>query len=89
MVCHLTDHTIGLFLLDISLESARVVLNRLRWLIGNHRISFGGKADFSVTISLVYSEIPEARDEDLLAISEAKAAEIGPDERNAFVPLKG
>lgn len=43
---------LGVVLFNIPEESIRVVLNRLRWYVATHRIEFGGKEDFSVTISM-------------------------------------
>ncbi len=57
VVCQINDHTLAMFLVDISHDSARVVLNRLRWNIRNHRIAFGEKEDFSVTVSIAFGSV--------------------------------
>lgn len=87
VICGLTDHTIGLILLDISRESARMVLNRLRWNIRNHRIVFGGKSDFSVTVSISFDMLDEHRGDTLLERCEDSAAALEVDARNVLVEL--
>jgi diguanylate cyclase (GGDEF)-like protein len=57
IVCQLNNHTLAMFLVDINHDAARVVLNRLRWNIHNHRIAFGGKEDFSVTVSIAFGSV--------------------------------
>jgi diguanylate cyclase (GGDEF)-like protein len=57
VVCQLNDQTLALFLMNFSRESARVMLNRLRWLLRSHRIDFGGKSEFSVTVSIAFDII--------------------------------
>lgn len=87
-VFHLGDHLVGLVLMEISHDSARIVLNRLRWFIGSHRIAFGGKSDFSVTISVAFMPIlPEA--DDVLTRCLKMADAFGADERNLLTELKG
>lgn len=89
VVCKLSDHMLGMFLLDIQHESVRVVLNRLRWFIGSHRIHFGGKMDFSVTVSIVFANVKEHMDDNLIDLCEKEVMNIPNDERNAMVELKG
>lgn len=48
---------LGVVLFNIPEESIRVVLNRLRWYVATHRIAFGGKDDFSVTISMNFKTL--------------------------------
>lgn len=88
VVCHLTDSTIGLCLLNISIESARVVLNRLRWTIGSNHINFGGKSEFSVTVSVVFAPVHLNADIDLLAGCEAAVTKLDPEGRNLLVEWK-
>ena len=57
IVCQINNHTLAMFLVDINHDAARVVLNRLRWNIRNHRIAFGGKEDFSVTVSISFGSV--------------------------------
>lgn len=87
VICAMSDHTIGLILLDISRESARMVLNRLRWNIRNHRIVFGGKSDFSVTVSISFDMLDEHRGDTLLERCEESAAALDVDARNVLVEL--
>jgi GGDEF domain-containing protein len=88
MVCRLSDSTLGLFLLDIKPESVRVVLNRLRWFIGSHRITFGGKMDFSVTVSIIFADIKKNEQDNLIDQCEKEVAAIHIDERNVLLELK-
>lgn len=87
-VFHLNDYQVGLVLTEISHDSARIVLNRLRWFVGSHRIVFGGKSDFSVTISVAFMPIlPEA--DDVLSRCLSMVHAFGADERNLLTELKG
>lgn len=86
-VCVLSDATIGLVLLDVSRESVRVVLNRLRWNVRNHRIVFGGKSDFSVTISLSFDMLTEHGGDTLLERTEEAVAKLDADTRNYLIEL--
>jgi GGDEF domain-containing protein len=87
MVCALSDHTLGLMLLDISRESVRVVLNRLRWNVRNHRIDFGGKSDFSVTISVSFDMLDAHHADSLLSRCEQAANDLDHDTRNYLIEL--
>ncbi len=87
MVFGLSDHTLGLLLFDISRESARVVLNRLRGNIRTHRIQFGGKADFSVTISVSFDMLDRERGDGLLMRCEDAITNLDVDERNGLLEL--
>ncbi len=87
IVFSLTDQTIGVVLFDISRESARLVLNRLRWKIRNHHIEFGGKPNFSVTTTVVFDMIDEDRENSILTRSEEAALAISADERNGLHEL--
>lgn len=83
----LSDHTLGLILFDISRESVRVVLNRLRWNIRNHRIDFGGKSDFSITVSIAFDMLDEGRGDTLLDRCEEAAYALDKDARNSLIEL--
>ena len=87
MVFGLSDHTLGLLLFDMSRESIRVVLNRLRWNIRAHRIEFGGKSDFSVTTSISFDMLDSATGDSLLVRCEAAIANVSVDERNGLIEL--
>jgi GGDEF domain-containing protein len=87
MIFGLSDHTLGLLLFDISRESARVVLNRLRGNIRTHRIQFGGKADFSVTISISFDMLNRDQGDTLLTRCEDAIAQLDADERNGLIEL--
>lgn len=78
---------VGLMLIDISRESARVVLNRLRWNISSHLIDFGGKSDFSVTVSLAFAMLNPENGETVLSACEQALTALGSDARNALVEL--
>lgn len=87
VVCVLSDHTLGMMLLDISRESVRVVLNRLRWSVRNHRIDFGGKSDFSITISLSFDMLDEHKGDTLLERCEDAVTKLDKDTRNYLIEL--
>lgn len=84
VVCTLNDHTLGLFLLDLPRESARVVLNRLRWLIRSHHIDFGGKSEFSVTVSIAFNMLTS---EGVMEACEQSVGKLDQDERNHLIEL--
>lgn len=88
VVCRLSDHAIGLLLLDISPESSRVVLNRLRWFIASHRINFGGKPNFSVTASVIFSPLRKDETRNVVAECEKTAGQLDEDTRNELIELK-
>lgn len=81
IVCQINDHTLAMFLVDISHDSARVVLNRLRWNIHSHRISFGGKEDFSVTVSIAFGSVLTPG-ESILTRCKAMVDALPSDDRN-------
>jgi GGDEF domain-containing protein len=83
----LSDRTLGLALFDIGRESARHVLTRLRWSVRNHRLRFGGKDDFSVTISVVFDMLDRERGDGLLVRCEEAVKAIGTEERNGLTEL--
>lgn len=87
VVFAINDHMLGLLLMDISRESARLVLNRLRWNIRNQRIEFGGKSDFSVTVSISFDMLDVERGDMLLERCEESANAMADDTRNALVEL--
>ena len=87
MVFALSDHTLGLLLFDIGRDSARVVLNRLRWNIRNHHIVFGGKSTFSVTVTICFDMLNAQSDDSLLARCEAAIAQVDIDDRNGLIEL--
>lgn len=88
MIFALSDHTLALVLMDISRESARLVFNRLRWNIRSHRIDFGGKPDFSVTVTVCFDMLNAQTGDDLLARCEKAVAEFDIDERNGLIELE-
>lgn len=83
----LSDHTLGMVLLDISRESVRVVLNRLRWNVRSHRIVFGGKSDFSITISVSFDMIDQQGSDTLLERCEEAVSALDKEARNTLVEL--
>lgn len=86
IVCQIDDHTLAMFLVDIDQDAARIVLNRLRWNIRNHRISFGGKEDFSVTVSIAFGSLMAAGGPMLARCTDALQG-IALDERNLLVEV--
>lgn len=87
IVCQLSDTTMGMVLFDITPDSARVVLNRLRWFIASHRINFGGKVDFSVTVSVFFTNVTAESGTKALERIEAAVEQLGADERSALIEV--
>jgi diguanylate cyclase (GGDEF)-like protein len=85
VVCSLGGNKLGLLLVDISRESVRLVLNRLRWNIRTHTILFGGKADFSSTVSIAFGMLGGTDGEQLLAEVEKAVDAVEADTRNTLV----
>lgn len=78
--------TLGLFLFDIQPEAARVVLNRLRWAIASQRIDFGGKADFSVSVSVAFRPLNNTlANDDAIERCIAALDAVGAEERNLLL----
>lgn len=87
VVCVLNDHMVAIFLPDLHRDAARVVLNRLRWLIRSHRLDFGDKPDFSVTVSIAFSMLSGRDPEASLEDSEDILLALDQDERNQLIEL--
>ncbi len=87
VICRISEDYIGVVLFDISDEAARIVLNRLRWFISAHRLNFGGKSDFSVTISVSFAKIGEDRDAQVLERCEKALMDVDEQERNQLIEL--
>jgi GGDEF domain-containing protein len=85
-VCQIDDHTLALFLVGITQDAARVVLNRLRWNIRSHRIAFGGKEDFSVTVSIAFAEINNT-DAGFMHRAKQGLERLPEDERNQLLDI--
>jgi PAS domain S-box-containing protein len=85
MVFALSDRTLGVVLFDISRESARVVFNRLRWKIRNHRFEFGDKAEFSISTSIGFDVLDLADIEGVFARCENGMQALDANERNALL----
>lgn len=88
VICALNGPLLGLMLVDISRESVRVVLNRLRWNIRHHTLDFGGKADFSTTVSIAFGMLERDNSEQLLAQGEQAMSQLEADARNTLVELE-
>jgi GGDEF domain-containing protein len=87
MIFALSDSTLGLLLFDISRESSRVVLNRLRWKIRGHRILFGGKADFSISTCIGFDMLDNHSASEVLERCTKAISDLDSNERNALVEL--
>ncbi len=85
LIFALSDRTLGLVLFDISRESARVVFNRLRWKIRNHRFEFGGKAEFSISTCIGFDLLDLDDIEGVFDRCEAQMAALDANERNALL----
>ena len=87
VVCQIDDHTLAIFLIDIDHEAARIVLNRLRWNIRNHRIPIADKEYFSVTVSVVFGSLLSPG-ENVLERCKATLSEVSTEERNMLVEME-
>lgn len=58
-ICLAEGNVLGLILTDITLESARVVLNRLRWQVVSDRMRIKDGVSTSLNISVAYCPITE------------------------------
>lgn len=85
LVFRLGEDRLGLLLLDTTVETARVVLNRLRWTISSHRIAFGGKANFSVTVSVAFAPLGTKDEPDALSAAEGVITALDENERNQLL----
>lgn len=81
----LSGSTLGVVLFNISPESARVVFNRLRWKIRNHRFAFGGKPNFSISTCIGFDLLDLEDVGGMLARCEEIMASIDVNERNMLV----
>jgi GGDEF domain-containing protein len=88
LIFSLSGSTLGLVLFNISPESARVVFNRLRWKVRNHRFAFGGKADFSISTCIGFDLLDLEDIPGMMARSEATMAALDANERNMLVEFK-
>ena len=86
VVAGLNDY-IGLILVDLSLESARVVLTRLRWNVGMHTIEFGGKPNFSNSISIAFAMLGEESGDTIVSKCEVAINELDDDMRNTLLEI--
>lgn len=87
LVFVMSDSTLGVVLFNISPDSARVVFNRLRWKIRNHRFAFGGKADFSISTCIGFDALDMDDVAGMLTRAEEKMAAIDANARNMLLEL--
>lgn len=80
-----SDRTLGIVLFDISRESARVVFNRLRWKIRNHRFEFGNKSDFSISTCIGFDMLDLEDIEGVFTRCETQMDGLDANERNALL----
>lgn len=85
LVFVMSDSTLGVVLFNISPDSARVVFNRLRWKIRNHRFAFGGKADFSISTCIGFDSLDLEDVAGMFNRAEATMIAIDANERNILV----
>ncbi len=85
VICVLGPNKLGLLLVDISRESVRLVLNRLRWNIRTHTLEFGGKADFSNTVCIAFDMLTPENAEQLLGTAEQAVDALEEDARNTLI----
>lgn len=65
-ICIVSDDTLGMILTDISIESARVVLNRLRWQVVSDRMRIKDGVSTSLNVSMAYILIGEGASEEIM-----------------------
>ncbi len=87
VICALGGAYLGLLLVDISRESVRMVLNRLRWNIRTHTIDFGNKADFSTTVSIAFDMLDRDNSGHLLLDGEQAVVALETNARNTLIEL--
>lgn len=87
VVARLNDEQLALFMFNVSRESARVILNRLRWLIRSHRIVFGGKSEFSVTVSFAFNMLGDDVPTSVMEDCEKALKDLPQDDRNRLIEL--
>lgn len=85
LVSYLGDAHVGLLLMDTLEETSRIVLNRLRGSIASHMLQFGGKSNFSVTVSIAFTEMLGESGQDVIGRVEKQIAAIDVDARSALV----
>ena len=85
VICQVAPDKLGLLLIDISRESVRLVLNRLRWNIRTHTIHFGGKADFASTVCIAFDMLTPDNAEQVLATAEQAVEALDADVRNSLL----
>jgi diguanylate cyclase (GGDEF)-like protein len=85
LIFALSDRSLAVVLFDISRESARVVFNRLRWRIRNHRITFGGKASFSISTCIGFDMLDLEQVDEVFDRCENAVHTLDDNERNALV----
>ena len=81
----MSESTLGVVLFNISPDSARVVFNRLRWKIRNHRFAFGGKADFSISTCIGFDALDLDDVAGMFSRAEATMTAIEANARNMLV----
>jgi GGDEF domain-containing protein len=87
LIFALSDRALGVVLLDISRESSRVVFNRLRWKIRNHRFMFGGKADFSISTCIAFDVLNLEQAARAMEVCEEALKKLDANERNSLIEL--
>ncbi len=82
VICYLGNGLVGIVLFNIPHDSVRVVLNRLRWNIATRKIEYGGKKDFSITVSITFKYLSEDDEaEDIVDRCETLIASIDVEKR--------
>jgi len=79
---------VGILLIDTNVESARMVLNRLRWLIAANPLTLDDKSQVSITVSIGFSGIGgRVNDRNLLSDCETYMTAIRGKGTNALVEI--
>jgi diguanylate cyclase (GGDEF)-like protein/PAS domain S-box-containing protein len=73
----LGKNQMGLLLMDVEPDAAKMVLNRLRWLISAHPIAVNSTAEAYVTVSVSYSELnAQTKDAELISRCEESRGKL-------------
>ena len=71
----LDTDAVGIILMDITPEAARMVLNRLRWLVASNPFHLKAGLDLSLTVSIAFTPIAKGESEEAIIEKSEKALE--------------
>lgn len=76
---------LGIILLDISNESARIVLNRLRWLVSSHAMEIEAGKSINATVSVSFASISSTEAEEVIRQCETSLEVLAGKQLNTLV----